>query len=364
MSEAGTSGGKLTMRKSTTALAVILAFGSLAAAHASVTFTTFVPSGSIFGVEGQNNTIGFTYAGNKFVGSVYFGPNNGQLYQTNLVGGGVMLFGSAMPGASGETVLGSSLGQAGFAKGDIYASPANNIIYHYANSGGAPTVFGSVPAGQVIRQVFFDPGTTFGGDMIVSTNAGNIYRFNSAGVPTLVASVGTDTEGLDIASSKFGPYSGQLLVTSEGTGLVHAISPGGTISTLPMTGGGAVAISLAETVSTVPLNLGSSGKAIEGFYVANYPSDIQFAAASQFAGLQGDAIVTSEFGSNSTIWDLHWNGSSFDVSSIGALPLQSEDGIFVTAQRIQEQNAPEPITLSLFGAGLAGAFFLRRRKPV
>lgn len=352
------------MRNSTTALAIVLVLASLGAAHATVTFTTFVPSGSINAVEGQTNTIGFTYAGNKFVGSVYLGPNNGQLYQTNLSGSGVSLFGTAMPGASGETVLGSSLGQAGFAKGDIYASPANNLIYHYANAGGAPTVFGSVPTGQVIRQVFFDPGSTFGGNMIVSTSSGNIYRFNSAGTPTLVANIGEDTEGLDIASAAFGPYSGQLLVTSEGSGAVRAVSPGGVVSLLPKTGGGSVAISLAETVSTVPLNLGSSGNPIEGFYVANYPSDIQFANAAQFAGLQGDAIVTSEFGSNSTLWDLHWNGTTFDMTVVGALPLQSEDGIFVTADRIHEQNVPEPITLSLFGMGLLGAFASRRRTRV
>lgn len=42
-------------------------------AKADVTFNTFVSGPSISTVEGQNATIGFAYAGNKFVGSVYFG---------------------------------------------------------------------------------------------------------------------------------------------------------------------------------------------------------------------------------------------------------------------------------------------------
>ena len=33
----------------------------------------------------------------------------------------------------------------------------------------------------------------------------------------------------------------------------------------------------AETVSFVPLNLGSSGYPLQGFYVPNYPVNVQFA---------------------------------------------------------------------------------------
>src|SRR5215831_898704 len=79
-------------------------------ANAVITFAPFVSSGSIGAVEGQTNTIGFTYAGNKFVGSVYFGGNNLQLYSTDLSGGSVAKFGSPLPTGSGEVVLAGSLG--------------------------------------------------------------------------------------------------------------------------------------------------------------------------------------------------------------------------------------------------------------
>ena len=42
----------------------------------------------------------------------------------------------------------------------------------------------------------------------------------------------------------------------------------------------AISMSLPEMVSFVPLNLGSSGNPVEGFYAASYPNDIQKAAAS------------------------------------------------------------------------------------
>jgi opacity protein-like surface antigen len=76
----------------------------VAPATAAITFSTFVTSAQIGAVEGQTNTIGFNFAGNKFVGSVYFGSNNLQLYSTNLTGGNVQLFGSPLPDGGGEPV--------------------------------------------------------------------------------------------------------------------------------------------------------------------------------------------------------------------------------------------------------------------
>lgn len=336
-------------------------------AQASVTFNTFVSGVSINAAVGQNNTIAFNYAGSFFVGSVYTGPNNNQLYATDLNGANVQKFGNPIPGFSGEVVVAAGLGQGGFAKGAIYAgNGAGNQIY-LVPPVGAPVLFGTTGNNEVIRQILLDPGGSFGGAMIVTTNSGRIYTFNAAGTPTLLANVGADTEGMDIATSAWGKYAGNLIVASEGSGQVLAISPGGSVSVLKDSVGSNIYIALAETVSAVPLNLGSSGNPLEGFYVANYPSDIQFADASQFAGLQGDIIVTSEFSSSSPLWALHYLGDTLDaftMTLVGNLPLQSEDGIFVTAERIREVGTPggvpEPATLALVGAGFAGLGALRR----
>ncbi len=325
------------------ATVAVLAIPSGRSATAAITFSTFVDGSAINAVEGQQNTIAFTYAGDKFVGSVYFGGNNLQLYSTDLTGGNVQKFGDPLPTGSGEVVVAASLGQGGFAQGDIYAGPANANIYHYSNAGGAPTLFATTPDGSAVRQIFFDPGSSFGGNMLVTTTSGLILKIDSTGSVTTLASVGEDTEGMDIAPSTWGSYAGSLLVASEGSGALRLISPGGGITVVP-----SITVPIAETVSFVPLNLGASGNPLEGFYVANYPVDIQKADASQFSGLLGDAIITSEDGSNARIWDLKYDpmADAFSIALVGNLPNQSEDGIFVTAERINDLNpAPEPASI-------------------
>src|SRR5689334_16533566 len=103
---------------------------------APITFNTFVQQSNIntaLGPGVDTSVIGFAYAGNKFVGSVY--PNNSQLYQTNLSGGAVTKFGLPIPGGNSELYVSSSLGLGGFPSRDIYASAGPTVggLYHFSN---------------------------------------------------------------------------------------------------------------------------------------------------------------------------------------------------------------------------------------
>ena len=280
--------------------AALLVFPATVRATDILGFTTFVAAPTINSASSSGGTIAFTYAGIQFIGSTY---HSDQLYSTPLGGGTATAFGTALPFAfdPGEVVVGASLGNGGFANGAVFAaSEYSGQIYKYASSGGAPTLFATIPGlggANGIRQIFFDPGSGFGGDMLVTTNLGNVYEVTSGGgTPTVLASVGEDTEGMDIAPSTFGPLAGDLLVGSENSGTLRAISSAGVITVVGSPGefpGG-------ETISAIPTGLDPTNS-LEGFYVANYPYDIQFAPASDCTSIEGSVIVTDEDSAN-TAW--------------------------------------------------------------
>lgn len=339
------------------ALALTLTFAG-PPARAAVLFNPFVSSGDLSSVLGNNATIGFAYAGNKFVGSVYFGTNNNQLYSTNLSGGSVQKFSAPIAGFSGEIYVSASLGIGGYGPRDVYAgSEAQGTIVRISNDGATQTVFASGLVGGV-RSIAFDPYGLYGNQMIVATNAGRVYTVSNTGVATLLANVGEDAEGLSFAPQQFGIFAkGTLVVASEGSGTLRAISPGGGITPV-ITGLGG-----AEMVSFVPLNLGSSGNPLEGFYAANYPSNIVKADASQFTPYLGHAIITGEAGHQ--VWDVICLVGGCSATIIGTFPGQPEDGIFVTADIVQ-RGVPEPSTWALMMIGFLGiaSIAYRRRGSV
>ncbi len=330
----------------------------------AVSFSTFVNGTAISNTESGNQaTIGFAYAGNKFVGSVYFGNDNNQLYQTPLSGcptsgsGCVTTFGNPISGASSELYVSASIGLGGFANGAVYVSNGpQGGLYDFSNDGTSQGVFTTTSSAlnsDYVKGIAFDPYGEFGNAMLVSTNSGKIYSVTSGGAATQVFdSNGQVVEGMDFATSAWGAYAGDLVVASESAGGVYIIDSHGNSTFI----GG---ITEAEEVGIVPLDLGQSGSPVEGFYAANYPIDVQFASASQFAGMLGDAVVSQEFGTNATFLDVHYNGGTgagaFTVNpvAIGSIPNQAEDGIFVTQTLIQDQaGTPEPATLLLMGSGL------------
>jgi PEP-CTERM motif len=330
---------------------------STTAADAAVTFTTFVP------INGTFANLAFNYTGTGFVGeSDTFGTNIHRLYSTNLTGGDAQPYGEPIPGglSGNEGAIGVGLGQAGFGKGVVYVGNEDGNLIYSVPSVGPPVLAGTLPVAESARAILFDPGSTFGGDMLVSTGGGQVYKFTSSGTRTLLANVGDDVEGLAIAGSAFGPYAGDLLATGEDSGAIWAISPGGIVTRLRTGASTFVKLQGAETVSFVPPSL-SSTNSLEGFYVDNVINILK-APASEFLSLTGTAVVTTEaFGQ--PMWDLKYDSTTgfFDVTQIGAVPNDPEAAFFVTGP-LGVSSVPEPSTWAMLLLGFTGLGFVAYRQ--
>lgn len=317
-------------------------------ALADVTFSPFVAATG-------GSPIGFSYAGNKFVGSNYF---NNQLYQTDLLGLNVKPFGAPIPftGGTGEIYVSSSLGLGGFGSREVFAgSQFEGKIYRLSNDGSSQSLFASGLSGGV-RGIAFDPYGKYDNNMLVTTSAGNVYSVKSDGSASLLANVGGDAEGLDFAPQVFGNVSaGTLVVVSEGTGRLNAISSSGAMTDLGLH------FSTPEMLSFVPLNLGASGNPLEGFYAANYSVNVIKAGAGSFSSYLGDAVITDE--GNGNMYRIFWDSTAkqFNTEVIGRFPNQPEDGIFITAAILNPVPEPETYSLMLAGLGLLG-FGARRSR--
>jgi hypothetical protein len=337
---------------------------SLPSAHAGITFNSpaFVTTAQLDTIySGNASPIGFTYAGDEFVGTGGYASSN-LLYSTNLTGGNISLFG-AVPGASGEVVLSASPDGSAYGSNDIYSgSQASGEIWKFAHNGGAPTLFSTVGIGDV-RGISFDPTGLYGGNMIVTTNAGGVYEIASNGTATLLANLNTDTEGIGFATQQFGTYAaGTLFTSSEDTDLVNAISPTGTVTPV-------FSIDEAESISFVPADISSETNPLEGFYGVNYPYDIVYAPSSQFDPYAGDVIVTSEVpGAVPNIFAISLSNTDVaTITGIGSM-YQPEDSIFVTQESVVIHNGvPDggsTATLLLAGVLALSALAYRRKAAV
>jgi hypothetical protein len=329
-------------------------------------------------------SVGFTYAGNKFVGSIA-GNGTGLLYETDLFGGNVQVFAPTVNLAnapSTEHYVAASPGIGGWTGGEIYVADGSNVV-HISNSGASSNTFVSGLGGE-IRGIAFDLAGGYGNNMLITTTAGNVYRVTPGGTASLVANVqlggnSVSLEGLDIAPAGFGTFGGQLFVASETSDSVFAVSSGGVVTKLTNGSLGDITIPSAEQLTFVPLNLGISGSPLEGLYSGNYAPNVLFANGSQFVGMEGDMILTGEL--TDKITRIHWNSgiSQFVVTGEGLFPNnngnlpspQPEDGLFITPQLLAalppNYNVPEPSSVALaFLGGTAlflAAFRRRRRQP-
>jgi hypothetical protein len=259
-----------------------------------------------------------------------------------------------------------------FATGTLFAADGPNIYDITPGGCGAssscvhlfatlPTLPDATAAGGSHTGLTFDPGTSFGGDLIAvgenASNGGDVYVIPPSGTASLLVSIPANqaNEGLEAPSvlpAQWGPYAGDLLTVSDQSSDAFIITPGGTFSVITgLTGAEASAV-----VPASPCNYGGSSYFASMFGV----NVVEGYAPSQLSGLAGDVLVNTE-GTNDGppfpgVLELVPTGTStlptvfpvFDNSAAAAV--QQEGGSIA--------NCPTnntSLTTSLSGGGQSGA---------
>ena len=205
--------------------------------------------------------------------------------------------------------------QDGFTVGDLYFGTGKPGVIARSSDGGAtltnPWVTLPGETGLLRGGLHQDTACIAGGDLIVTTNAGDVWRVNAAGTARELASNfgGRELEGpitVPNDRARYGPWSGQVLAADEKNNVVWSIDPTtGTTSRSDVAGG--ATFPGAEGVLVVPPN--------ENFFGVDFgDSALQGASASQFADVVGDVIVATELPGK--LIDVKWNGTSFVTTDL------------------------------------------------
>jgi RHS repeat-associated protein len=201
----------------------------------------------------------------------------------------------------------------GFTPGDLFVGNGQTGQIVRITNGGATVLnpWVTLPGGQGLLRggLQFDNTGVFGGDLIVDTNAGQVWRVNAAGTPHLVADVHDFLEGVTTIPNdpaRYGPLAGNILAPNENRTGFYGIDVTGKATFYN------VGIPGIEDIHVIPAN--------ENFFGVDYGSGrILGAPAAQFSNSVGDILLVQEFYGG--LYILSWDGTSLKTQPI---PLTSD----------------------------------------
>jgi len=331
------------------------------------------PSGRIALTElstGFNDPVGIDHYAptNQVVMSVYTGtggvPHNFELVSGD---GKTRTPFSTISGLTDEVKIATVRDRrGGFAPGELFVGTgAKGVVARISADGSTiqnPWVTLPDEEGLLRGSLHVDRTGVWGGDLIVVTTTGGVWRVNSAGDADHLANVGTHLEGVTTVPNeeKYGPWAGKILAGAEEQGTIYAVDRDG-YSDFPE-----LEIE-PEDIDLIAPN--------ENFYGVDFGGQTLWGATpDQFASMVGDVLITQE--EPGILWHVRWNGTEFEKEELARVK-QWEHVTFSSAGIAEipvltptttDGNGLSPVLLATAGllavllAGGGAVFWTQRRR--
>jgi hypothetical protein len=261
---------------------------------------------------GFNNPIGIDYhePTDQVVMSVNYPsgtPNNFELVAQD---GSRTPF-STVSGFTDEVKLAtvrSGAHQGGFTVGELFTGNGNpgEIVRISADGATIQNPWVNLDDPGLLRgSLFQDRYGVFGGDLIVVTTAGGVWRVTEPGNATRLANLGVHLEGVTTVPdvpARYGPWAGKVVAGAEQQGEIHAIDTGGNVQTFSL------GIS-PEDIEIIPPGANFVGVDFGGATLWGAPS-------SEFAGMVGEFLIAQE--AAGILWHVWWDAptGSFQTEQV------------------------------------------------
>jgi hypothetical protein len=164
-----------------------------------------------------------------------------------------------------------------------------------------------VDHGLMRGSLYVDRTGIYGGDLIVATTGGEVWRVTDAGVATPVGDVGVHLEGLITVPNipiRDGPLAGKIIAGAEGVGLLYSFDAGGN----PVSYSLGVAVEDIDIVSPH-----------ENFFGVNFGnSRLLGASADDMLSVRGDILLTQEVvaAGTSGLFRVDWDGTTLTAQPV------------------------------------------------
>jgi len=169
----------------------------------------------------------------------------------------------------------------------------------------------------------------FGGDLLVGSSSGNVWRVSAAGQPRLLANLGAGVTGLVTLPKDphhYGPWSGKILASASAKGTLATVTTRGKVKHYNL------------GLHAVDLDLVGAN---ENFFALDDATKTVWGAPhTEFAEMVGDLVVAT--GTPGTLTRVRWGGASFLTEEIATLP--SLRAIAFVPAGVVEVEEPESVT--------------------